>query len=158
MEDPESFIPSKLIQASFTTPSPSLTHHTNLVFFNCLDAAVNGMEIKNILIKVGVLDYLLENTAWYRDPAVHDDAVTLGLGIIVIYLGVWYEDHQKFSINNPLKCDWDLAKYKPLIEQFSAYVKAEKVPNTNSVKLKQTHQKLEQFVKAIPVLLKKYGN
>jgi len=157
VEDPESFIPSKLIQASFTTPSCSLTYYTNLIFFNCLDASVNGMEIKNILIAVGVLDYLLENTAWYRDPAVHDDAITLGCGILLMFLGVWLEDHKKFSINNPLECDWDLRKYKKVIEQFSTFIKTQKVPNTTSVKLKQTHQKLEQFVNAIPVLLQKFG-
>jgi len=156
-EDPESFIPSKLVQASFTTPSPSLTHHCNLIFFNCLDAKVKGMEIKNILIAVGVLDYLLENTAWYRHPDVHDEAITLGIGIVLTYLDVWFKDHKKFSVNNPLQCDWDLAKYRPLIEQFSAFVKEQKVPNTKSDKLKQTHQGLEQYVKVIPVLLKKFG-
>ena len=156
--DPESFIPSKLIQASFVTPSSSLTYYTNSIFFNCMDAQINNIEIKNILIEVGILDYLLENTAWYQSNEVNDNAIALGMGIILCYLQLWYTDHQKYSINNPLTCDWDLKKYKQSIENFNNYIKTQKVTITKSQQLKQTQPKLEQFIKAIPVLLKKYGN
>ena len=155
--DPESFIPSKLIQASFVTPSASLTYYTNLIFFNCMDAQINGIEIKNILIDVGILDYLLENTAWYQLQNLNDDAIALGCGVILCYLQLWYTEHQKYSINNPLQCDWDLKKYKKPIENLNNYIKTQKLNVTKSQQLKQTQPKLEQFVKAIPVLLKKYA-
>eukprot|EP01084_Bolivina_argentea_P157646 274696_1 len=155
--EPESFIPSKLIQASFVTPSSSLTYYTNSIFFNCMDASVNTQIIQNILINVGILDYLLENTAWYKSPQVNDNAIALGCGIILCYLQIWYTQHQKHSINNPIQCDWDLKKYQKSIENFNNFIKNNKIPHTKSQQLKQTQPKLEQFVKAIPVLLKKYG-
>eukprot|EP01083_Nonionella_stella_P072931 196860_1 len=156
--EPESFIPSKLIQAAFATPSPSLTYYTNSIFFNCMDATMNQLIIKRILIEVGILDYLLENTAWYQSPQVNDNAIALGMGIILCYLQVWYTDHQKQSVNNQLECDWDLNKYQKLIENFNQYIKQNKVNTTKSIQLKQTQPKLEQFCKAIPVLLRKYMN
>jgi len=155
--EPDAFVPSKLIQASFVTPSPSLTYYTNSIFFNCMDASIQPMVIKNILIEVGILDYLLENTAWYEAPSVNDDAIALGAGIILCYLQVWYTDHQKYSINNPLECDWDLVKYKPMIQKFHDFIK-KKTSTTKSLQLKNSQQGLEQFVKAIPVLIKKYAD
>merc|ERR1712130_325406 len=113
---------------------------------------------KKILIEVGILDYLLENTAWYEASSVNDDAIALGAGIILCYLQVWYTDHQKYSINNPLECDWDLVKYKKMISKFNDFIKNKKINKTQSIQLKQTQPKLEQFVKAIPVLIKKYAD
>jgi len=152
--DPESFIPSKLIQASFVTPSPSLTYYANSIFFNCMDASINSEEIKNILLEVGILDYLLENTAWYKSDQVNDNAIALGCGIILCYLQIWYTQHQANNVKN----DWDLVKYHKLIQDFNTFIKNNKVNVSKSEQLKQTQPKLEQFVKAIPVLIKKYAN
>jgi len=156
--DPESFIPSKLIQASFVTPSPALTYYTNSIFFNCMDAPVNGVIVKKILLEVGILDYLLENTAWYKAPAVNDNAIALGCGILLCYLQIWYTEHQKHSVNNPMQLDWDLKKYQPAIQNLNNFIKQEKLNVTASQQLKQTQPKLEQFIAAIPTLLKKYAN
>merc|ERR1719295_283533 len=96
-DDPEEFVPAKLIQASFTTPSALLTHHTNSIFFNCLSAP--SMRIKKVLVAVGILDYLIENRAWYEAPDVSDDAVALGTGCILVYLQLWVTDHQQLTVN-----------------------------------------------------------
>jgi len=155
-DDPEEFVPAKLIQASFTTPSALLTHHTNSIFFNCLSTP--SLRIKKVLLGVGILDYLIENRAWYEAPDVSDDAVALGTGCMLVFLQLWYTDHQQLTVKRPLQCDWDLAKYQNGIRTFHQYIKAHKMTNTKSDQLRNSHAGLEQFVKLIPVLLKKYGN
>ena len=155
-DDPEQFTPAKLIQASLATPSALLTHHTNSILFNCLSA--DSLRIKKVLLAAGLLAYLIENTAWYQAPDVSDDAVALGMGCVLLCLQLWHTDHQQLTVHHPLQCNWDLAKYQRGIGDLHAYVKTHKVPNTKSQQLRNSQAGLQQFVKLIPVLLKKYAN
>eukprot|EP00485_Elphidium_margaritaceum_P012424 CAMPEP_0202687288 /NCGR_PEP_ID=MMETSP1385-20130828/2985_1 /ASSEMBLY_ACC=CAM_ASM_000861 /TAXON_ID=933848 /ORGANISM="Elphidium margaritaceum" /LENGTH=830 /DNA_ID=CAMNT_0049342055 /DNA_START=33 /DNA_END=2525 /DNA_ORIENTATION=- len=151
--DAHSFVPGKLIGAAHRTPSAALAYSTNSIFFHCLDEALpKATLVRKLLLELGILDYLLKNTKWYRAPDVHDNAIALGCGIVLYYLQTWYVERQ----SNAIVCDWDLAHYKSYIEALNDYIKSQKLAGTPSQQLQQTQPKLEQFIKAIPVLLKKY--
>jgi hypothetical protein len=163
IETPEAFIPAKLVQPAFVTPSPQLTYYCCSILFHTCDSPA----VQRILIETGAVSWLLEGK-WFSntntdevdaadttDVRVDDNSIALACGVLLKFLQVWYTEHAQRKV----VVDWDLRSAQPLINLFIDWVAENRLRNAQlppSQHLQQTLPKLQQFMQAVPALLKKY--
>lgn len=154
------FIPSKLVQPSSVTPSPQLSYYCCSIYFHTCDTA----HAQKVLIENGALQWLLESK-WYLNTtqvqsainvSIIDSSISLACGVILKFLQSWYIENTAKKV----VVGWNVTSAQPFIESFLLWITENRLNNKKeppSQHLKDTCPKLQQFMAAVPALLKKFN-